>query len=105
MMHNELLYRQTELEAALSTLRYLKDSPSNYRNSDPDDLLMQTSISETSDAVIEMFQTLQAIDDAFQKLLEHTILSMEYAGVSFDQADRSSAKTFNDLPYTPQYGR
>lgn len=104
MIYNEILLQRSNLEIALSTLRILKRT-STYLNEDPDDLLMQTSISETGEAVVEMYRTLQAAETAFQKLLANTIQAIENAGVSFDQADRSSAKTFNDLPYTPQYGR
>ena len=102
--NNEILIRRPPLESALSTLRILKRS-SSYLSKDPDDLLMQLSISQTGDAAVEMYRTLQAIETAFQTLLENTIQAMENAGVSFDEMDRSSAQTFNDLPYTPQYGR
>lgn len=104
MIYNEILLQRSNLEIALSTLRILKRT-STYLNEDPDDLLMQTSISETGEAVVEMYRTLQAAETAFQKLLANTIQAIENAGVSFDLADRSSAKSFNDLPYTPQYGR
>lgn len=103
MIYNEITLKRPSLEFALNKLRQL-ESDSSYRGKDPDDLLMQTSISETSDAVVEMYRTLQHTEDAFRKLLHNTILAIENAGISFDAADHNAAMTFNDLPYTPQFG-
>lgn len=98
MINNEIIIRQAELHAALATLRALQ-SGTVFRHLDPDDLLMNTSISETSDAVIEMYRVLQATEDSFQRLLERTIQAIEVAGVSFEQADSTAGQGFKDLPY------
>ena len=98
MINNEIIIRQAELQTAIATLKAMQMG-TRYGKWDLDNKVMNTSISETSDAVTEMFRMLQNTEKAFQELLQHTIQAMEVAGVSFELADISAGQIFQDLPY------
>lgn len=98
MINNEIIIRKTELITAIATLKAMRMG-TIYRAVDPDDFLMNTSISETSDAVAQMFRKLQATEDVFQRLLENTIQALETAEIAFEDADTSAGGFFDDLPY------
>lgn len=98
MINNEIIIKKTALNTAILALKRLRTG-TIYRNMDADIVLMNTSISESSDAVTDMFHTLQQSEDAFLELVEKTIAAMEAAGVSFEQADITAGQEYSDLPY------
>ena len=55
------------------------------------------SVSETSDAALELYEKLQQTEELFLLLVEKTIQAMEAAGVSFQEADQSAANNFTIL--------
>ena len=99
MIVNEIKITQSSLADGISMLKGLR-TPSSYYSQDCDDVMMNTSISDTSDELREMFHTLQAAETAFIALLEKTIEALEAAGISFEEADNASSNDIESLPFT-----
>lgn len=84
-------------DALRGGISQLQNLQSGSKMGDKVSTLFTMSKSETSDAVVEMFQQLQNTEKAFLELVERTVQAMTAAGVSFQNADQSAANTFNSL--------
>lgn len=89
-----IIVNQNGLQGGVSKLLSLKSGSLMGKASSN---LFTLSKSETSDAVLELYEQLQKTEEAFLDLVEKTIQAMEAAGVSFKEADQTAANTFNGL--------
>lgn len=89
-----IIVNQNALQSGVSKLQSLK-SGSLMGKSASD--MFTLSVSETSDAALELYEKLQRTEELFLLLVEKTIQAMEAAGVSFQEADQTAANHFTIL--------
>ena len=98
-MSNEILVNQEALRAAVATMQSIS-SGTQYAHKSAD--LFMLSISDTADALNETFHNLQLIEKSLVGLIEKTIAVMEFAGVTFENADQDVAtkiqQTVTNIP-------
>lgn len=92
-MSNEILVNQEALRAAVATMQIIS-SGTQYAHKSAD--LFMLSISDTADALNEAFHNLQLIEKSLVGLIEKTIAVMEFAGVTFENADQNTASKIHD---------
>lgn len=93
-MIGPIIINPEALHGGVSKLHQLKSGSKMGKEASS---LFTMSKSETSDAVIEMYQQLQETEKAFVELVEKTIQAMVAAGVSFQNADKNAVNTFGAL--------
>ena len=89
-----IIVNQGGLQDGVSKLQSLR-SGSMMGKSASD--MFTLSVSETSDAALELYEKLQRTEELFLLLVEKTIQAMEAAGVSFQEADQTAANHFTIL--------
>lgn len=89
-----IIVNQGGLQDGVSKLQSLR-SGSMMGKSASD--MFTLSVSETSDAALELYEKLQQTEELFLLLVEKTIQAMEAAGVSFQEADQTAANHFTIL--------
>ena len=102
MMVDQILINPSQIFSAVKSLMSLMIE-TKYSNMDPDIILMNNSISETSDSIIEMYQLLQESELVFRQIIQKTFTALNEAGISFQETDKSMADIINDLPYAIIY--
>lgn len=85
MISQEIRIDKLIICQTLIGLKQLKDESSYFKGSLD---CFTLSDSKMSDSITKSFNTLQSIEKAFNELVVNTINAMEYAGISFDEAEQ-----------------